>query len=70
MEIQTQIVFVSDAGNRVVFRGQFAAVTDAADLDMSVLGRDITNLFAVVVDRPGNLVCLLGQQHCYVIQSG
>jgi hypothetical protein len=34
---------------------------------MSVLGRDIMNLFAVVVDRPGDLVCMIGKGHSYTI---
>jgi hypothetical protein len=34
---------------------------------MSVLGRDITNLFAAIVDRPRDLVVLLGQRHSYTI---
>jgi hypothetical protein len=34
-----------------------------------VLGRDITGLFAVIVDRPGNVICLLGQQHWYRIEQ-
>ena len=41
--------------------------TDAATLDMSVLGRDITSSFAVIVDRPGKVVCLVGQRHRYVV---
>jgi hypothetical protein len=36
---------------------------------MSVLGRDITNLFAVIVDRPRDFVGLLGQRHQYVIHE-
>jgi hypothetical protein len=34
---------------------------------MSVLGCDITNLFTIIVDWPQHLVCLLGQQHQYMI---
>jgi hypothetical protein len=34
---------------------------------MSVLGRDISNLFALIVDRPRDLVCLLGSGHHYSI---
>jgi hypothetical protein len=52
-----------------VFRGQYAAVTELEALDMSVLGRDITGLFAVVVDEPGSVVCLLRQQHHYTINQ-
>jgi hypothetical protein len=36
---------------------------------MSVIGRDLTNLFALIVDRPGDRVCLLGQRHRYVIEE-
>jgi len=50
-----------------VFRGQYAAVTDLEILDMGVLGRDITRLFAVIIDQPGDVVCLLGQRHQYTI---
>ena len=54
---------------KVTFRGQFAAVADPDMLDMGVLGRDITGLFAVIVDRPGDGVCLVGQRHRYAIQT-
>jgi len=36
---------------------------------MSVLGRDISGLFALIVDRPNNVVCLVGQNHGYNITS-
>jgi hypothetical protein len=35
---------------------------------VSVLGRDVTGRFAVIVDRPGSVVCLLGQRHGYRIE--
>jgi hypothetical protein len=50
-----------------VFRGQYAAVTELEALDISVLGRDITRLFAVIVDWPHDVVCLGGQRHRYII---
>lgn len=65
--IETQIQLPRENGDKVVLRGSFAAFTDPAALDMSVLGRDVTNLFAVIVDRPGDVVCILGQRHRYVI---
>jgi hypothetical protein len=40
----------------VIFRGQFGAMTQNEALDISVLGRDITNVFAVIADRRGNVV--------------
>jgi hypothetical protein len=69
VSVETQIRFThADAGN-VVFRGQYAAVTELEALDISVLGRDITGLFAVIVDRLHDVVCLLGQRHCYRIEQ-
>ena len=66
--VATQMRFRQTGGaDSVVFRGHYAAVTELEALDMSVLGRDITGLFALIADRPGNVVCLLGQQHRYTI---
>ena len=69
IEIQTQIQLTRETGSKVTFRGEYAAVTEVEALDVCVLGRDITGLFAVVVDQPGNLVCLLSQRHRYTIQQ-
>jgi hypothetical protein len=65
--VETQIQMTRETGGTVLFKGQFAGLTDPDALDMSVLGRDITNLFALIVDRPQDIVCLLGQGHRYVI---
>jgi hypothetical protein len=67
--VATRIRMASETGAFVSFVGRFAAFTDPAALDMSVLGRDITNLFALIVDRPQDVVCLLGGNHRYVIQE-
>lgn len=68
--VETQISLPTENGPAAVFKGHFAAFTDPEALDMSVLGRDITNLFALIVDRPGDIVCLLGQRHRYRIEEG
>lgn len=67
--IDTQIRMIREAGATVVFKGRFAAFIDPAALDTSVLGRDITNLFALVIDRPQDQVCLLGKGHRYIITA-
>ena len=66
--VETQIRLTREEAGKIVFRGRYAAVTDLEALDMNVLGRDIAGSFAVVVDRPGNVVCLLGQRHRYSIE--
>jgi hypothetical protein len=65
--LQTQIRLTREQGGEVLFRGRYAAFTEVAALEMSVLGRDITNIFAVIADRPGDVVCLLGHRHRYQI---
>jgi hypothetical protein len=57
-----------DAG-KGMFRAQYAAVTELEALEISVLGRDITGLFAVIVDWPRDVVCLVGQRHRYTIEQ-
>ena len=49
--VETQILVTREDAGNVVFRGQYSAVTELGALDISVLGRDITGLFAVIVDR-------------------
>jgi hypothetical protein len=48
-----------------LFRERRDAFTELEALDMSVLGRDVMGLFAVIVDRPREVACLLGQGHDY-----
>lgn len=65
--VTTEIRLAREQGGHITFRGRFTAVTEREALDMSVLGRDITGQFAVIVDRPGDVICLLGQRHTYSI---
>ena len=65
--VETQVRCNDGARGTVTFRGQYAAVIEREALDMSVLGREIRGLFALIVDRPGAVVCLLGQRHQYII---
>ena len=67
--LQTEVRLTHEGGGKALFRGRYAAVTLPESLDMSVLGRDITNLFAVVVDRPGDFVALVGQRHHYTVAA-
>jgi hypothetical protein len=66
--VETRIRFSRETGNKVTFRGQYAAFSQVELLDMCVLGRDVTDLLAVVVDRPNDVICLLGQRHRYTIE--
>jgi predicted aspartyl protease len=66
--VETQIRLTRETASTVLFRGQYAAVTHVDALDIDVLGRDITGLLIVIVDRPDDVVCMLGQRHRYSIE--
>jgi hypothetical protein len=67
--VETCIRLDRDNHLPISIRGPFAAFTDQATLDMCVLGRDITNLFSLIVDKPQDIVCLLGAGHRYTITA-
>jgi hypothetical protein len=67
--LTTDLRLPLDSGASLKFQGSFAGFLQADALDMSVLGRDISNRFAVIVDRPGDAVCLIGQGHRYWIAT-
>lgn len=54
-------------GRLAAFHSTFAACTDPEALDMSVLGRDILELFALIVDRMEGRVVLLEPPHHYTM---
>ena len=58
VSVETKIRLTREAGKKVHFRGEFAAVSELDALDMCILGRDITGLFAVIVDQPSATVML------------
>jgi hypothetical protein len=68
--VETRIRLSREGGGKVTFRGQYAAVAEFEALDICVLGRDITRLFAVIVDQPGEIICLLREGHKYTISQG
>jgi len=66
--VATQIRLTRDDGMKVLFRGNYAACIDPETLDMSVLGRDILEIFTLIMDRRADVVALIGDQHYYTIQ--
>ena len=61
---------MSADGGMVVCRGRYAAFTQLEALDMNVLGGDILQLFAVIVDQPAGVVCLIRDRHRYAVEQG
>ena len=67
--VRTQLRFQREDGSPVLFRGEYAACLDPSALDVSVLGRDILDLFTLIADRKGNVLTLVSGTHSYAIQS-
>jgi hypothetical protein len=65
--VATEIRFELVDGGSVTFDGSFAGFVQPEALDMNVLGRDITNLFAVIIDKPDDVVCMLAKPHGYIV---
>jgi len=69
VEVDTRLRLHCDDAQWVELHGQYALVADLAALDICVLGRDITKLFSVIVDWPGDVVALLREPHEYKIEK-
>ena len=65
--VDTQIRLSREDGQKATFRSQYAACTEYEDLDMSVLGRDILEMFALTVDRRADVIAIIRGQHYYTI---
>lgn len=66
--LQAELQFDHDSGIAVI-RGEYAAFTDVAATDLSVLGRDVLNLFDVIASRRCSEILLLAAPHSYVVSS-
>jgi hypothetical protein len=67
--VQTTLTLYAEDKSPARIQGEFAAFTDPAAADMSILGRDILDHFHLIVSRPWNEVVLLALNHHYQIQS-
>jgi len=67
--IETVIELKRNDGGPARIRGSFAAFTDSAATDLSVLGRDVLDNFDVILSRPRNEVLALAGNHRYAIQA-
>jgi len=67
VDIRAEIRLMRDDGQTAIFRGDYAACTDHEALDMTVLGRDLLEMFAVIADRHADTLAIIGGQHRYTI---
>lgn len=69
LTVPTRLRFTLDDGGAAVVNGPFEGLPVGREGELSILGRDILGLFAVIVDRPGKVTCLLSGRHRYIIQE-
>lgn len=67
--IQTSLELMRDDGVPIHLRGECAAFTDPAATELSILGRDVLNLFDVIVSRRRDEILLLGLNYRYRIEQ-
>jgi hypothetical protein len=63
--VRTVIELPCDDGGVAAMRGEFAAFTEASATDMSILGRDILNIFHVILSHQRDEILLLRHDHSY-----
>jgi hypothetical protein len=66
--IEASLGFTRDDGKLVTVRGAYAVFAENSGTDLAVLGRDVTDNFGVIYDRPNWTVALLAPPHYYEIK--
>lgn len=67
--IETVLGFIKDDGTTFEYPGRFSVFTEISSSDISMLGRDVTDQFKVIYDRPDSAVLLLSPPHRYEITT-
>lgn len=67
--VTTVVEFSRDDGGPVRLRGEFAGFTGPTATDLSILGRDVLDLFDLVLSRRRNEILLLASRHQYRIEG-
>jgi hypothetical protein len=63
--VRTVLRLTCDDRRLIHLKGEFAAFTEASATDLSILGRDVLDIFDVIQSRRRNEVFLLGENHSY-----
>jgi hypothetical protein len=66
---RTVIKLPRDDGGVAMVRGEFAAFTDDSATDLNILGRDVLNIFDVILSYRRREVLLLTEDHTYRVIS-
>jgi predicted aspartyl protease len=67
--VRTTLRLTRDDGINLSMRGEYAAFGRFEELEMSILGRDILNMFTLIVDRKSDTVLMIRDRHSYSVQQ-
>lgn len=68
--VSSSLHFLTDAGQPVRIHGEFASFTDPEATDLSILGRDVSDHFDLLLSRRKNQVVLLAGEQCFRVAQG
>ena len=63
--VRTFIELACDDGGAAIMRGEFAAFSSGSTTDLNILGRDVLNIFDVILSYQRDEVLLLRENHSY-----
>ena len=66
--VSTVVEFTRDDGGTATVRGEYAAFTDRAATDLSILGRYVLDLFDVLISKRREEVLLITANHKYRVE--
>jgi hypothetical protein len=69
VEVDATIELARDDGGTASVRGPFAAFTDPAATDLSILGRDVLTHFDLIFGRQNSEIALLSGHHRYQVHT-
>jgi hypothetical protein len=67
--VQSRFRMLCDDGTRAVFHGRFAACKEIDAIELSVLGRDVLNMFTLILDRGADVISIIRAGHGYTIHQ-
>ncbi len=68
--VSATVQFLTQAGHPVRIHGEFAAFTDPTATDLSILGRDISDLFDLIISRRQSQILMIAGDHRYRVELG
>ena len=67
--VRTALRFTRDDAQTVLVRNDYAAFVREDEFETGILGRDVLDMFALIMDRSADVVAIIRGHHRYSIQQ-